>query len=129
MQYASHLHYMTAYPGAYALAGPRIPSRFFGQNAWMPEQVGADVRAGRLEEKLCGVGYNPPTTTLCSPAEISESGVKIMRYGGETVNEQYDLILSPDQYRVMVANIKANGMTPILQVPYDPGQSSIHAAS
>ena len=43
---------------------------------------GGRHRAGRLEAKLCGAGYDPPTTTrLCSPAEIAESGVKIMRYG------------------------------------------------
>ncbi|MCP5003469.1 MAG: hypothetical protein GY941_05875 [Planctomycetes bacterium] len=44
-----------------------------------------------------------------------------MRYGGKTVDEHYDALLSTNQYKTMVDNIKINLMEPILQVPYDDG--------
>ena len=103
----------------------------------MPYQVGDVTKYGWLEEVLCGAGYDPPTNTLCSPAEIAASGVKIMRYGGKTVNEHYvapsssvdPTHISRDQYRVMATNMKANGITPLLQVPYYPGQESSQDAA
>jgi hypothetical protein len=84
---------------------------FFGINAWMPHQVGSEVPNGELELYLCG-----PAAGVCVPAEVEASGARHMRYGGSTVDRSYS-IDSPDQYALMVDNMHASDIEPILQVP------------
>lgn len=93
---------------------------FFGQNAWMPEWVGLAHKWGDLELLLCGAGYVPGGP--CAPAEVQASGVQVMRYGGKAVDKDWDHGVSPAQYLQMVDNLRANGIQPILQVPYHDGQ-------
>jgi Fibronectin type III domain len=100
-------------------AGVPISPLFFGQNAWMPEWIGLAHKWGDLEQLLCGAGYTPGGA--CTPAEVQASGVQVMRYGGKTVDKQWDAGVSPGQYLTMVDNLRANGIEPILQVPYDDG--------
>lgn len=87
---------------------------FFGINAWMPKQVGPEVPDGDLELYLCGPDY--ATTDVCVPAEVEASGARHMRYGGSTVDSSYSAE-SPDQYALMVDNMHASDIEPILQVP------------
>ena len=95
-------------------AGQPINPLFFGQNAWMPRQIGAapDWPNGDLETLF--------------PAEVKESGVKLMRYGGSAVNRIYCDPNAADQslcdirkaqYLEMVENMQSNSITPLLQVP------------
>lgn len=98
----------------------RIPPLFFGINAWMPKQIGTEVKNGDLEQYLCGVSYVNPGDA-CIPAEIKASGVEIMRYGGSAIEHDYDVTESPAQYAEMVDNMRDNGIEPVLQVPYGDG--------
>lgn len=108
-------------------ADPPINPLFFGQNAWMPDKIGAEEPDGDLETLLCGAHYSSPTD-LCVPAEVKESGVKLMRYGGSTVDKNYCDPADPsmcsvekEQYLTMAKNMKANAIRPLLQVPYFDG--------
>jgi hypothetical protein len=91
-----------------APAGIGISPRFFGQNAWMPYQIGKEIYNGRLEEKFPDVGA---------------SGAKIMRYGGSAVDKHYEdeAELSRNQYVTMVDTMRTQGLEPLLQVPYNNG--------
>jgi hypothetical protein len=109
------------------LAPVPISTVFFGQNAWMPEWVGLVQKWGDLELLLCGAGYVPGGP--CVPAEVQASGVQVMRYGGKSVDKDWDDGVSPDQYLTMVDNLRANGIQPILQVPYHDGQFSPSVAA
>jgi hypothetical protein len=99
--------------------GVPISRVFFGQNAWMPEWVGLAHKWGDLEQLLCGADYVPGAP--CEPAEVQASGVQVMRYGGKSVDKNWDDGVSPGQYLTMVDNLRANGIEPILQVPYHDG--------
>lgn len=106
-----------------------IPPLFFGQNAWLPIQIGARVPAygGDLEELLCGASYasggqlQGGACVTVPPGEVQASGVQLMRYGGSGVDQYYDANASQAQYLTMVDNMRANGIEPILQVPYGNG--------
>jgi len=107
------------------LSGTRISPLFFGQNAWLPDRIGGEEKFGDLEKLLCGASYNAPGDP-CVPSEVSQSGVKLMRYGGKTVDKYYvpddegaaDDDKSSAQYLTMVDNMRANGIEPLLEVPY-----------
>lgn len=101
------------------LPGRPISTLFFGQNAWLPQQIGNREYFGDFETLLCGAAY--PSTGVCAPAEISASGVKLMRYGGISVDKNYSAQLSPAQYLTMVDNLRSNQIEPLLQVPYFDG--------
>ena len=105
------------------LTGTRISPLFFGQNAWLPERIGTVDKFGDLEELLCGASYGGPGDQ-CVPSEVFLSGVKLMRYGGKTVDKNYDPGVSLAQYLTMVDNMRANGIEPLLQVPYWDGDHS-----
>jgi hypothetical protein len=109
------------------LAPVPISRLFFGQNAWMPEWVGLVHKWGDLELLLCGAGYVPGGP--CVPSEVQASGVQAMRYGGKSVDKDWDDGVSPGQYLAMVDNLRANGIEPILQVPYHDGQFSPSVAA
>lgn len=100
-------------------AGVPISRVFFGQNAWMPEWIGLAHKWGDLEQLLCGADYVPGAP--CQPAEVQASGVQVMRYGGKSVDKNWDDGASPGQYLTMVDNLRTNGIEPILQVPYHDG--------
>jgi hypothetical protein len=104
-----------------------ISRLFFGQNAWMPAWVGPVQKWGDLELLLCGAGYVPGGP--CVPAEVQASGVQAMRYGGKSVDKDWDDGVSPGQYLTMVDNLRANGIEPILQVPYHDGAFSPSVAA
>lgn len=104
------------------LSGTRISPLFFGQNAWLPQRIGTVDKFGDLEELLCGASYAPGGQ--CVPSEVFESGVKLMRYGGKTVDKYYHPGESPAQYLTMVDNMRANGIEPLLEVPYWEGKYS-----
>lgn len=112
------------------LVGTRISPLFFGQNAWLPWKIGAEVKYGDLEELLCGASYildGDLQGGPCLHAEVQASGVKLMRYGGKGVDQYY----VPDsgaadarssaQYLTMVDNMRANGIEPLLEVPWFDG--------
>ena len=107
-------------------AGVPIAPLFFGQNAWMPEWIGLAHKWGDLERLLCGAAYVPGAP--CEPAEVQASGVQAMRYGGKSVDKNWDDGVSPGQYLTMVDNLRANGIEPILQVPYHDGAFTSVAA-
>jgi hypothetical protein len=96
-----------------------ISPLFFGQNAWMPEWVGLAHKWGDLELLLCGAAWVPGGP--CVPAEVHASGVQVMRYGGKSVDKDWDDGVSPGQYLAMVDHLRTNGIEPILQVPYHDG--------
>lgn len=102
--------------------GTPISPRFFGQNAWLPIQIGARAPyGGDLEELLCGASYASGGQLqggACVPGgEVQASGVQLMRYGGKGVDRYFDANASPAQYLTMVHNMRANGIHPLLQVP------------
>ncbi|MEN9582070.1 MAG: hypothetical protein RL641_24 [Candidatus Parcubacteria bacterium] len=118
--------------------GTPISPILFGLNAWMPKQIGAHPYGGKLETYLCGsswyasyanwiAGSSQGSQPACVLSQIKQSGAKSMRYGGVGVDTYYDgsmnsLNSSKGQYLAMVENMQANGITPILQVPYNGGQ-------
>lgn len=86
----------------------QIDPLFYGQNAWLPDTIGDPgncsqppcILSGQLHKKW---------------QEIKMSGARIIRFGG----------MAPDrnrptdyQYLRMVDSIRANGMEPMLQVPF-----------
>lgn len=82
---------------------------FFGQNAWMPDTVGNALDCPHPPCVLFGKLHSKWD-------EVKNSGTKIMRFGG----------IKPDsnrptnyQYIRMVDSIRANGMEPVLQVPFN----------
>jgi hypothetical protein len=88
-----------------------ISPHFFGQNAWMPDTIGANVLYGKLHTKW---------------AKVSESGAKIVRFGGITADRDMPTRF---QYIKMIDSIRANGMEPIIQVPYHNGSYSAAQAA
>lgn len=101
--------------------GVPISPRFFGVNAWMPSQVGADPKYGQLANKW---------------TEVQNSRARSVRYGGIAVDEadpawvENDptppaVLCPPDpsrqstvkQYVDIVDAMRAIGVEPILQVP------------
>ena len=76
---------------------------FFGQNAWMPDSIGQVKYYGQLHDKW---------------QEIGACGAQTIRFGG----------IAPDQnkptnyqYIKMIDSIRAKGMEPIIQVPFNNG--------
>jgi len=112
--------------------GPPISPLFFGQNAWLPIQIGANPYGGDLEELLCGASYASGGQLqggACVPGgEVQASGVQLMRYGGKGVDRYFDDTASPAQYLTMVDNMRANGIEPVLQVPVGDGTAITNPA-
>ncbi len=111
--------FRSGYETVPVLPGRPISRLFFGQNAWMPKKIGDQDYFGDLEALLCGALYL--TNGLCMPDQIHESGVRLMRYGGISVDKRYSPLLSPAQYLTMVDNMRVNHIEPLLQVPYFDG--------
>ncbi len=102
---------------------PPISSHFAGINAWMPYQIGPRVYNGKLAAVW---------------ADVQASGVQIMRYGGNGVDQYADPTrVDPNdatkstlkQYVAMVDAMRSRGIEPVLQVPvYGLAYSSSQAA-
>ncbi len=85
-----------------------ISNHFFGENAWMPDTIG-DYQA--CKEPPCILNGKLHKQW----GNIKNSGTSIVRFGG----------IAPDknmptnyQYIKMIDSIRANGMEPIMQVPF-----------
>jgi hypothetical protein len=96
--------------------GVPISPRFFGQNAWMPHAVGDSTK--------CSLPNCVPLSTDPNDAvwrDVYNSGVVSMRYGGHAVDNDADPQLQEtlDQYLAMVDAMRAKGIEPIIQVPFD----------
>ena len=93
---------------AYALAeekllAQRISPVFFGQNAWMPDSIGQVKYNGQLHEKW---------------QEIGACGAQTIRFGGIASDQNKP---THYQYIKMIDSIRAKGMEPIIQVPFNNG--------
>ena len=77
-----------------------ISDNFFGVNAWMPDSIGSVFLNGKLHK-------NWP--------KVKGSGAAIVRFGGITPDKNRP---TNSQYIKMIDSIRANGMEPILQVPF-----------
>jgi hypothetical protein len=89
----------------------QISPYVFGQNAWMPDSIGS-------------VKYNGSLGSSWTP--IAESGTKIMRYGGIGVD-----VNNPTKYQYikMIDKMRANGIEPIVQVPFHAWQYNAQQAA
>jgi hypothetical protein len=83
------------------VSAQNISNHFFGQNAWMPDTIGTIYLNGKLHQNW---------------QKVQDSKATIIRYGGSTVNHQRS---SNYQYIRMIDSIRANGMEPMLQVPFN----------
>lgn len=95
------------------LNGPQIDPHFFGQNAWLPAVIGGQAQGGDFEALLPGL--------------VFESGVQMIRYGGNFVDTLYDSTASPDEYVAMVQNIASIDAQPLLQVSQPAGAAEAAA--
>jgi len=77
-----------------------ISSHFFGQNAWMPDTIGTVFLNGKLYQNW---------------ANIKDSKASIMRFGGISPDENMPTNF---QYIKMIDAMRANGMEPVMQVPF-----------
>lgn len=85
-----------------------ISKKFFGQNAWMPDTIGD---ANNCQEPPCVLHGQLHKMW----GDIKASGSGVIRFGG----------IAPDrnkptyyQYIKMIDAVRANGMEPIIQVPF-----------
>lgn len=78
-----------------------IPVNFFGQNAWMPDTIGSVFYGGKLHKNW---------------GNVKDSKATIIRFGGHApdVNRPTDY-----QYIKMIDSVRAKGMEPVIQVPFD----------
>lgn len=89
----------------------QISPFIFGQNAWMPDSIGSKKFYGKFEANW---------------SAVAQSGANIVRYGGIAVDENNP---TKYQYIKMVDQMRANGVEPILQVPYDNGRFTAQNAA
>jgi hypothetical protein len=92
-----------------------IPPLFFAQNAWMSDSLGnvddcKGVEKG-LNCKLWGKIHKDNTWE-----KIKQSGVKLIRFGGEHADEN---IPTRRQYIQIIDSARSKGIEPLLQVPYN----------
>jgi hypothetical protein len=97
----------------------QISKQYFGQNAWMPDTIG-DVN--NCQEPPC-ILYGQLHKMW---GDIKASGSGVIRFGG----------IAPDrnmptnyQYLKMIDNVRANGMEPIIQVPFHMNRYSAAQAA
>ncbi len=95
------------------LSSPFIDPHFFGQNAWLPAVIGGQDQGGDFERLLPGL--------------VFQSGVQLIRYGGNFVDTLHDATASPDEYVAMAQNIAAIGARPLLQVSQPAGAAAAAA--
>lgn len=78
-----------------------ISAHFFGENAWMPHQIGNTLLYGKLDRHW---------------EDIKQSNAQLVRYGGIAGDKDMP---TNEQYIAIIDSIRANGMEPIIQVPFD----------
>lgn len=88
-----------------------ISNHYFGQNAWMPDSIGNVKKYGQLDSKW---------------PEIKASGAQIIRFGGISADKNMP---TNYQYVKMIDKIRAQGMEPVMQVPFNKGQYSAAQAA
>lgn len=85
-----------------------ISNHFFGENAWMPDTIGD-----------CKVCPQPPCILNGKLHQqwgaIKNSGASIIRFGGIASDKNMP---TNYQYIRMIDSVRANGMEPIIQVPF-----------
>jgi hypothetical protein len=88
---------------------------FFAQNAWMSDTLGNAFNctgaSKGLKCKLYGKIHQNNTW-----AKVKQSGVKLVRFGGEHADENMP---TRHQYLQMIDSARAKGMEPLLQVSYN----------
>ena len=89
----------------------QISPFIYGQNAWMPDSIGSKKFYGKFEANW---------------SAVAQSGAKIVRYGGIGVDENNP---TKYQYVKMVDQMRANGVEPMLQVPFDNWRFSAQNAA
>ena len=90
------------------LQAQTISNHFFGQNAWMPDTIG---NASNCIEPPC-ILYGKLNTQW---GNIRDSKASIIRFGGIASDKNMP---TDYQYIKMIDSIRANGMEPIIQVPF-----------
>lgn len=88
-----------------------ISNHFFGQNAWMPDTIGTSVYYGKLHKQ-----WN----------NIKNSKTAVVRFGGIGADQSMP---TNYQYIKMIDSIRAKGMEPIIQVPFDNWKYSAQQAA
>ncbi len=78
-----------------------ISEKIFGQNAWMPNSIGATIFNGKLDSQ-----WN----------KVKDSHAKICRYGGIAVDKNMPTYT---QYLNIIDSIRSNGMEPVMLVSFD----------
>ncbi|MES2590728.1 MAG: T9SS type A sorting domain-containing protein [Bacteroidota bacterium] len=94
-----------------SIAQQPIPTHYFGENAWMPDTIGSTFYNGKLHQVW---------------QDVKTSNASMVRYGGIAVD--YD-VPTKFQYIRMIDSIRANGMEPIIQVPFGKFQSTAQQAA
>ena len=85
-----------------------IPNHFFGENAWMPDTIG-DAN-GNIDPPFIFNGKLHQNW-----GNIKNSGASIIRFGGIAADRNMP---TKYQYIKMIDSIRANGMEPMIQVPF-----------
>lgn len=88
-----------------------ISNHYFGQNAWMPNAIGSVVLNGKLDQHW---------------GDIKNSKATLIRYGGITCDKNMP---TNAQYISIIDSIRANGMEPIIQVPFNNYQFNAQQAA
>jgi hypothetical protein len=97
--------------GAKMSKAQTISNHFFGQNAWMPDVIGTTVLNGKLDQNW---------------GNIKNSNASLIRYGGIIVDRDKP---TNAQYLKIIDSVRANGMEPVIQVPYNAGQYTAQQAA
>ncbi|MBC7695338.1 MAG: T9SS type A sorting domain-containing protein [Burkholderiales bacterium] len=88
-----------------------ISNHFFGQNAWMPDTIGNALYYGKLHKQW---------------SNIKDSKSTFIRFGGIGADKNMP---TNYQYIKMIDSIRAKGMEPIIQVPFDNWKYSAQQAA
>lgn len=88
-----------------------ISNHIFGQNAWMPDTIGHTVLNGKLDQQW---------------GNIKASNATIIRFGGAAADKDMPTNF---QYIKMIDAIRANGMEPMIQVPFNKNQYTAQQAA
>ncbi|MDQ3047997.1 MAG: hypothetical protein M3R27_10645 [Bacteroidota bacterium] len=106
------------------LFAQKIPPYYFSQNAWMSDTLGnIDACGGTkwdINCRLYGKIHKGDTWR-----KVKASGVRLVRFGGEHADENKP---TNEQYLRMIDSIRANGMEPLLQIPYNNNYYTVDTA-
>ena len=94
-----------------SVAAQNIQPYFFGQNAWMPDTIGIAAACASPPCYLNGKLHK-------QWGNITGSGARSVRFGGIAADRNRPTNF---QYIKMIDSIRAKGMEPVIQVPFDGG--------